>query len=115
MPNKPKHTHKTVKVSRGEVDVDELLVPLIPLLWSHGIGTEQCCQEEQPGLASITFPDLRDVCAFLSMAGMEYPVMAEIWDEGDDDERDFVGRLLVRFPVTDIPKLVKAFGRKPQK
>src|SRR5262249_18284404 len=76
------HKHKTVKVTlvpAFRVDIDEKLAPLIPLLWSVGIQTAQCCQEERPGLASITFPDLDLALDFLTIAGREYKVDVETW------------------------------------
>lgn len=101
--------HKTVKVSRGEVDIDEKLAPLIRLLWQFGIHTCQCCQEYRPGEACIEFPTPWEVTAFLNIVGREYKVETEIWDEGEDGQHSFVVRLLVFFPTKDIPRSVKAF------
>jgi hypothetical protein len=101
--------HKTVRVSLGTVNIDEKLAPLIPLLWAQGIRTHQCCQEERPGQASITFPDLAHALDFLNVAQREYQVVAQTWDEGESGELHMVGRLLVLFPVDDIPQLIEAF------
>jgi hypothetical protein len=65
--------HKTVKVSRGEVDIDVKLAPLIRLLWARGIETYECCQECRPGEACIEFPGTADVVEFLYVAQREYP------------------------------------------
>src|SRR5262245_32284945 len=106
----PRKAHKTVKVSRGEVDIDEKLAPLIPLLWKAGIETNQCCQEERPGLACIEFPGSAEVEEFLFVAQRRYKVEVETWNEGDNGELSIGVRLLVLFPAKDIPQLVKAFG-----
>ncbi len=107
-----KPEHKPVKVLRGYyVEVDEKLAELIPLLWARGIDTEQSCEEERPGLASITFPGMAEVCDFLTGAGKEYAVEVETWDEREYGG-GIAGRLLVLFPVEDIPKLVEAFKAK---
>jgi hypothetical protein len=101
--------HKTVRVSIGTVNIDEKLAPLIPLLWAQGIRTCQCCQEERPGKASITFADLDNALKFLNVAQREYPVVVETRDDGEGGELHMVGRLLVLFPADDIPQLIEAF------
>jgi hypothetical protein len=103
--------HPTVKVSRGEVDIDVKLAPLIRLLWAHGLDTCQCCQEERPGLACIEFPGTAEVCEFLFVAQRPYKVELETWDEGEGGEQCIVVRLLVFFPAKDIPTLVRAFTK----
>jgi hypothetical protein len=101
--------HKTVKVSRGTVEVDEALAPLIPLLWAAGIQTCQCCQEWRPGEAAIDFPDLAAAMEFLNVVGREYSVEVEAWDEGEEGRPNFVCNLLVFFPVKDVPRLIRRF------
>src|SRR5262245_16659989 len=99
-------TKKVTLVPAYRVDIDVNLAELIPLLWNVGIHTDQCCQEEEPGFASITFLDLDAALDFLNLAGREYRVKVETRDERPDGGH-IVGRLLVLFPVKDIPALVK--------
>lgn len=103
--------HKTIKVfvEEEEIDIDEKLAPLIPLLWEEDIETIQCCQEYRPGVACIEFPCSGDVEQFLSVAQQPYPVEVETWDEGKDGRLSIRVRLLVFFPTEDIPYLVKMF------
>ena len=101
--------HKTVTVSRGEVEIDEMLAPLIRLVWAAGIQTSQCCQEERPGEAYIEFPGTGEVEEFLDVAQKNYLVELERWDEGARGVHSYRVRLLVFFPVKDIPRLIKAF------
>lgn len=110
-PMPPKH--KTVKVSRGEIDVDEKLAPLIPLLWAKGIETFQCCQETRPGEAYIEFSSSGEVMEFLDVAQQPYRVEVETWDEGTNGHLSIAVRLLVFFPTKDIPKLIKKFRKRP--
>ena len=109
--------HETVKVKLGEEqwDIDVKLAPLIPLLWAAGIRTEQCCQEVHPGLAYIEFPGAAEAEGFLCMAQRRYQVEVETWDEGHDGQHVFRVSLLVFFPTTDIPRLVKAFAGYAEK
>jgi len=100
-------TKKVTLVPAYRVDIDIKLAELIPLLWDVGIQTAECCQEEEAGFASITFPDLDAALDFLNLAGREYRVKVETGDEGEGGEPHNVGRLLVLFPVKDIPALVK--------
>jgi hypothetical protein len=104
--------HETVKVSRGEVDIDVKLAPLIRLLWARGIETCQCCQEYRLGEACIEFPGTADVVEFLYVAQREYKVELETWDEGEDGDHSIMVRLLVFFPVEDIPLLVERLSQE---
>lgn len=103
--------HKTIKVfvEEEEIDIDEKLAPLIPLLWEEDIETIQCCQEYRTGLACIEFPCSGDVEQFLSVAQRPYRVEVETWDEGTAGRPSIRVRLLVLFPIEDIPYLVKTF------
>jgi hypothetical protein len=104
--------HKTVKIvriERQEIDIDVKLAPLIRLLWDLDIDTCQCCQEYRPGEACIEFPGTDEVCEFLNVAQREYKVEVETWDEGENGEHSIAVRLLVFFPMKDIPDLIKAF------
>ncbi len=102
--------HPTVKVSRGEIEIDVKLAPLIPLLWARGLETNQCCQAYRPGEACVEFRSEFDVMEFLNVTGgRRCKVETETWDEGENGEHSFVVRLLVFFPTRDIPRLVKAF------
>jgi hypothetical protein len=68
------HEHKQVAVRyRGEtVTVDEGLVRLLDLIWRHGIGTDNSCQENRPGIAWIQFPSADDAKRFLNLVSV-YP------------------------------------------
>src|SRR5262249_62345089 len=104
------NTHPTKKVTLVpalRVDLDVKLAGLIPLLWKAGLRTTQCCQEAEPGLASISFFDIDDALGFLNLAGREYPLKVETWDEGFADDPHIVGSLSVLFPTNDIPDVVK--------
>jgi hypothetical protein len=108
----PGKHHPTVLVSRGEVEIDEKLAPLIRLLWARGINTNECCQEDRPGTAYIEFPGTGDVEKFLNVAQKRYRVELQNWNEGVGGELSIRVRLLVYFPTRDIPRLVKVFTRR---
>ncbi len=114
----PRHRHRTVKVKTPygyTTPIDAELAPLVKLLWAAGIDTEQCCQEEWPGLAAITFPGTGDVMAFLEVAQRPYRVELQTWDEGEGRRLAIAARLLVVFPAADVPRLVQAFARRKGK
>jgi hypothetical protein len=111
------HGHETVKLpgcplaGDGETtNVDVLLAPLIREVWRLGIATYQCCQEEWPGLASITFPGTVETMDFLRVAQENYRTDLERWDELDEGVYWTALRLLVVFPAADIPRLVGRFA-----
>jgi hypothetical protein len=111
-----RHPHPTVKLRcplfDGEpIEVDKLLAPLMPLIWAKGIPTFQCCQEADPGLAQIEFPDTQSVEAFLTVAQREYKVEISTHDYGKRRGKHLYRVwLFVRFPTMDIPRLVEAFS-----
>ena len=79
MPVTRSPNHPTVALTVGSghvVDVDVELAAIVGLLWAIGIRTSSCCQETQPGLASI---------APLTLADMEklYEVLTAL--DLDDD------------------------------
>jgi hypothetical protein len=103
-------THKTVRVSRGEVDIDEKLAPLMPLVWRCGIETVGCCQEAQPKYAGIEFGDAASAERFLSIADSKNCRLE--WHSRLEGLRgDLVGRtlILVYFPLACVPELAKKF------
>ena len=109
--------HNTVKLTGcpflddgEETDVDAVLAPLIRQVWRLDISTYQCCHEEWPGLASITFPGTDEAMDFLIVAQEDYRTELERWDEGEEGEHAIALRLLVVFPTADIPKLVARFA-----
>lgn len=104
-----KHRTKKVKLGSESFDIDAKLAPLVPLLWKCGIETDQCCEEEHPGLASIDFPSTADVERFLAVAQRPYKVELQTADHGEDGEHDVRVRLIVFFPAREVPDLVKAF------
>jgi len=106
----PNHPTVRVQVGRVKADIDELLAPLVKLLWQRGLVTYQSCQERYPGLAEIEFAGTDDVEEFLEEAQRLYRVEVETCDEGAGGELAVRVRLLVLFPTADIPRLVRAFG-----
>jgi hypothetical protein len=115
-PNEPAwdlhRNHRTTKVkhpSGKNVDVDELLAPLISLLWVRGLTTYSFCQEEKPGLACIEFAGSSDVEEFLAVAQQDFHVQIETWDEGEWPRHAIRIRLLVLFPTLAIPALTEQF------
>src|SRR4051812_29175579 len=84
--------HKTKRVTLVPAyreDIDVKLAPLISLLWEVGIQPEQCCQEENPGFASITFPELDMALDFLNLVarpGRAYVVEVETWKQEEDGQ-----------------------------
>jgi hypothetical protein len=110
------HKHETQPVQLGgqTIEIDVKLAALIPLLWEHDVLTLESCQEQYPGLACIEFPGTDEVEEFLFIAQRNYKVELETWDEGEDGEHSIRVRLLVLFPMADIPDLVKRFTECPR-
>lgn len=104
--------HKTVELQlgRGKVAIDELLAPLIRLVWARGIRTLACCQEPFPGLpgwAWVAFQGTEDVRRFFDLAGRDFRVQTVVtWKRGRCQIH-----LEVLIPHRDIPAMVEAFGR----
>jgi hypothetical protein len=60
------------------IDVD--LAPLIARLWHLEVETSSCCQQAEPGWASIEFPSQRAVLAFLE--ALDLGAQAALRDDG---------------------------------
>jgi hypothetical protein len=102
---------------RGEdIDIDAKLAPLMKEVWRLGIWTSQCCQESEPGLASVSFMELQDAMAFLLVCQKPYRPSLEVWDEGEDGTHSIVMSLNVLFPVADLEEITARFqeARKPR-
>jgi hypothetical protein len=118
VPTQPKAArppkHGTVKLTcpltRGKVDIDARLAPLIRELWRLEIITFQCCEEAWPGLSQIEFPGTGEVNDFLFISQEDFKAELETWDEGDNGQLSIQIRLLVHFPVAMIPQLVERFA-----
>jgi hypothetical protein len=110
----PNHPTKKVRHPSGEnIEIDELLAPLVKLVWARGLTTYSCCQEEKPGLACIQFAGSGDVEQFLFVAQQDSHVQVETWDEGEETIRSIRVRLLVLFPTKAIPAITKRFEEAP--
>jgi hypothetical protein len=113
--------HRTITVpspfydGSEPIEIDEKLAPLIQLLWAADIQTCQSCQEYYPGLCCIEFPGTYEVMEFLDVAQRNYKIDVETQDEGKDDRRSIVVRLLVLFPLADVDMLVNAWKRRKEK
>jgi hypothetical protein len=103
---------KTVHLRRGpEVPVDAQLAPLLREIWDAGIDTLECSPEARPGEAGITFPGTADLEDFLRLADTPCAFHLETAEDGCPDCGHPVTRvrLVVYFPINDIPALVRAF------
>ena len=62
--------HPTVSFTykNENVDIDELLAPLIIEIWKAGIGTWMSCQEVEVGIAWIEFDSVDDLLKFANIA-----------------------------------------------
>jgi hypothetical protein len=110
----PSHPTKKVKHASGKsIDIDELLAPLVKLVWARRLTTYSCCQEERPGLACIEFAGSQDVEEFLFIAQQNYHVRVETWDEGEWPIWSIRVRLLVLFPMKAIALITKRFEEAP--
>jgi len=119
--------------------IDEVLAPLVKRLWQNGILTSNCCQENRPGIAWIQFASPHDAMNFLNIVAV-LPSKKdlknyEFWDtqygrmtrEGQfgeweykchvRNEREHEGRadfnfaISIRFPLTDLPAIMRAFEK----
>ena len=61
--------HKTVLLSyqNEDVEIDEVLAPLIQEIWKANIATMMCCQETESGIAWIEFDSMDDFLKFLNI------------------------------------------------
>ncbi|HKB35676.1 MAG TPA: hypothetical protein VKD72_04430 [Gemmataceae bacterium] len=94
----------------SDVPASEKLDPLMPLVWAIGIETLLHSQDERPNQACIEFAASGDAEMFLNLVRRNYKLGVEQWDEGGDGEHAFRVRLLVYFPISDIPGLMEAFA-----
>jgi hypothetical protein len=107
--------HKTEKLLNPfdgrTVAIDEKLAPLIRLMWKSGIETVECCEEEYPGLAMISFLETFGVETFFYVAKRNYFVQARgFYDEDEEGNCSCCQVFLdVHFPAEEIPRLVKGF------
>jgi hypothetical protein len=60
----PGHPEVTVRVGEQSAQIDEGMAELIAACWRAEIETMSCCQEAEPGLASVSFLTLTDMEAF---------------------------------------------------
>jgi hypothetical protein len=104
------HETESVLLDGERIDIDAKLVPLLRLLWSCGLSTLSSCQEYHPQTAYIEFANTADAASFLNVAGRDYFVVLDRWDEGIGEAHEFRIRLLCFFPIGDIPMLAKRFA-----
>lgn len=136
----PKHPTVRVRVRYMDARIDVILAPLIKTLWQYSIFTLNCCQENRPGIAWIQFQTPWDAANFLNVV-TDLPTRRQLktyqfWDtmysritrEGQFGEWEYkchlrnenedIGKTLfnfaisIRFPLTDLPSIMKAFVDK---
>jgi hypothetical protein len=128
------HRHKQVKVSYDNliVEVDEGLAPLLTVIWKHGIDTCLSCEENFPGIAWIMFDTAYDAEKFLNLVfvrnrkkpfwetmdgritecgkdNWEYSVCVD--NLSSKNPPFFIISISIRFPITDIPLIMKRLNR----
>jgi len=78
--------------------IDRGISALIYALWKRGIETDDSCEETEPGLMWISFPDSENANSFLQLAGEGWSWI---------DYGDFIG---VKFPVSDYRRILQKTG-----
>ena len=98
-----KTEHKQVEISHNGVTtkVDEGLAPLLLAIWEKGIDTCLSCQENFPGIAWIMFTTAFDAERFLNLVFV-YNRKKPFWETIS---------VSIRFPITDIPLIMKRLKR----
>jgi hypothetical protein len=117
--------------------IDEMLAPLIKRLWQNGILTCNSCQENRPGIAWIQFASPFDAMNFLNVVATlpskkdfknyrfrgimydrmtcegqfgEWEYKCHVRNEREHEgQADFNFAISVRFPLTDLPAIMRAF------
>jgi hypothetical protein len=84
--------HRTVDLTHPEdgvtVSVDEDMAPLVAACWRAGIDTSECCQEDEPGLARLSFLNLADMERFHDVVTASAPLDEDggwswrLWTDG---------------------------------
>jgi hypothetical protein len=116
MSNEAIHDGKRIKYGDMEAVIDQKLTGLILKLWKNGIRTTSCCEENQPGMVWIQFPDAEDARKFLHHCDAKLDWFQ--WDKDycyslDRNEEmiapDGEGDISIRFPQDDLWHVVRCF------
>lgn len=128
-----RHPEVRVRVANMHAKIDVLLAPLIKEMWKSMIITDESCQEFEPGMAAIWFPDEHEFKKFMNAVGDNtqvddmsslyrrmnppYDFQGPAWQYGVMIEEnnicdakggcDFQIAMMVMFPQSDIPLLVE--------
>lgn len=118
----PKHPTVTFSFKDGDIEIDEDLSELLPLMWGIGIDTLYCCQgyvkfKDETVWSNRRFRSyilMRNTEAsntFMQKLLMTFPAFRPkkkvSWEIGYDKHREQGSRICIRFPHSDIPKLVE--------
>lgn len=117
-----KHPFNLVEYRGEMIELDEDLCELIPLMWNIGIETFFCCQgtpkyKDQTVWSGrryrgyILMSHTPEAMNFIQELLMSFPAFQPnrkiSWEISFDKLRPFGSRILIRFPNSDIPRLVK--------
>lgn len=106
---RPHHETRKVKFAGIEADIDLLIAPLILRLWKHGIKTCQSCEENEPGVVWIQFPDYKNAKRFFDAVSLRASYLAWSNDFGCTDGEDCFS---IRFDQDDLRTVLKQFPAK---
>lgn len=108
------HKTKRLKFGSMEADVDLPIAPLILRLWKNGIWTCQSCEENEPGVVWIQFPEHEDAKRFFDAVSLHAHWIS--WNKNyvhiGNSDPDGEGCFSVRFSQDDIPIILKQFPAK---
>ncbi len=102
-----------------EADIDLLIAPLILRLWKNGIRTDSSCEENEPGIIWIGFPDHKDAKQFFDAVSLH--VSDLVWSKGFcwnpefPETYDGEGCFSIRFSQDDLRIVLKQFPAKVPK
>jgi hypothetical protein len=113
------HLQRHIRHGEMEADIDTMLAPLIRRLWKNGIRTCSSCQENEPEVVWVQFPDYEDGARFLGFAGKrllayhwqkDYCYDTELSNLDDEDG----GCFSIRFAQDEIKTILKLFPAHPE-
>lgn len=118
----PKHPTLTFFYKDEEIEVDEDLAELLPLLWGIGIDTLYCCQgykkykdetvwSNKSFRGYILMRHTKESNTFIQNLLTSFPAFIPgkkvLWEFSFEKHREQGPRICIRFPNSDIPKLVE--------
>lgn len=117
-----KHPYLVVEYKNRTIELDEDLCELVPLMWSLGILTLYSCQGDKKYKDETVWSNRR-LRAYIMMSNTEeslefiqkllvtFPVFQPkkkvSWEIEFDKHRVQGSRICIRFPNSDIPKLIE--------